>query len=229
MSEILCYDLVNEDFQPFFSFPNLREFNPQTYAKQLKITCLSHRKDLGDYEPDFQSDFNRHIESMRYRTIGEIRSEIKGRQQSLEKLKFRNFINPLSRTKESIVDRIVPIIYAGTPVIGIPVSFNADSGYGLAISIFIPLAAEVNRRIGMHGRNVGIKKVKETLKKPKVRIFSDVLEGKSEINLDNIFVEPAAKYMEKISDPDVITSTDYRKVNGRLNEIYQNYASQPKK
>jgi hypothetical protein len=228
MSEILCYDLVNGDFQPFFDFPNLREFDPQAYAKQFKVTCLSHRRDLGDYETSLQSDLSKHIVSMRYKTMEEIRNEIKGKQQEVEKLKFRNFINPLSKTKESIVDRFVPIVFAGTPAIGIPASFKADSEYGLVFSIFIPVAAEFCRRVGMYERNASIRKVKETLKKPKVRIFSDVLEGKSEISLDNIFVEPAAKYMEKIKDPDVLASTDYRKVNQRLTEIYQNYATQPK-
>jgi len=228
MSEILCYDLINGDFQPFFDFPNLKEFSPQTYTKQLKITCLSHREDLGDYEPMLQSDLSKRVVSMRYRTREEIRNEIKGKQQEVEKLRFRNFINPLSKIKEGLVERVTPIVYVGLPAIGIPYFIKADSASGLFISVFIPVVGEVSRRAGMYKRNADIKKVKENLKKPKVQIFSDVLEGKSEINLDNIFVEPAAKYMGKIEDPDVLASTDYTKVNERLTEIYQNYASQPK-
>lgn len=228
MSEILCYDLVNGDLQPFFDFPDLREFDPQTYAKQLKITCLSHRRDLGDYEPSLQSDLSKRIVSMKYRTREEIRNEIKGKQQEVEKLKFRNYINPLSKIKEGIVERVVPIVYVGAPAIGIPASLMADNEVGLVLSIFVPVVAEINRRAGMCKRNADIKKVKETFKRPKVRIFSDLLEGKSEISLDKIFVEPASKYIEKISDPDVLASTNYIKVNEKLTEIYQNYAAQAK-
>ena len=227
-SEILCYDLVNAEFQPLFGFPNLKEFYPQTYTKQCRVSCLSYRKDLGDYEAKFQSDFSKQIVILNYKTLGEIRNEIKGKQEDVEKLKFRNFINPFSETKEDIVERIASIVYVGAPAIGVPASFVADSEVGLVISIFIPVAAEACRRISIHERNSNIKKIKETLKEPKVRIFSDLLEAKSEINLDHDFVEPASEYMEKIKDPDVLLSVDFKKVNQRLTEIYQNYATQPK-
>jgi hypothetical protein len=226
-SEILCYDLVNAEFQPLFGFPNLKEFDTQTYTKHCRVSCLSYRKDLGDYEANFQSDFSKQIVRLNYKTLREIRNEIKGEQEDVEKLKFRNFINPFSKTMEDIVERIASIAYAGVPAIGVPASFIADSGVGLVISIFIPVAAESCRRIGIHERNSNIKKIKETLKEPRVRIFSDLLEA-SKINLDHEFVEPASEYMEKIKDPNVLLSVDFKKVNQRLTEIYQNYATQPK-
>ena len=195
---ILSYDLVDPELEPVFAFPNLEEFKPETYTKEFRVSCLTYRKDLGDYEERFNGGLSKEILNLVHKTRKEIRNVRKEYEKEVKKLKFRNFINPFSKTKENNIERAVSIAYVGTPTIGIPASFIADSEIGLLVSIFIPIVAEASRRLGIYERKSKMKKINKKLRQPKIRIFSDMLERKNEINVDSIFVEPASRFMEKI-------------------------------
>ncbi len=225
---ILCYDLVDSNLEPAFTFPNFKKIKPKTYTKQVNFSCLTYRESLGDYEERFNNNLSKEILVLGYNTRKEIRNKRKWHQNDIEKLKFKNFINPLSKTKKDNIERAIPFVFVGTPTIGIPASFMADSEWGLLVSIFFPLAAEVSRRLGIRETKGKIKKINKILKQPKVRILSDLIERKSEINVEPVFVESAGKYMEKIRDPDVISYVDFNKVNQRLIQEYQDFVTQPK-
>jgi len=239
--DVLSYgivDVANPDKSKFI-FPDL--LSVPEYCKdpgKCKVTCYSYRKN--EDKETIRKDLRDKVLKLGYRTKEEFEIEYKEAKKHVDKLTFKNLINPFNKNKsrnEKLATVGLDAVYA-SPFILIPVSFIIDSGLLLGASIPTSASsfafAEIFRRGDLSENKSKIKLLEKRFKDPNSGFFCSLKEIAPKIDVETVYVEDANKLIRDVrnfkfvdvnlkKDKTTSLSVNYNRVNQELIKIYEDF------